>query len=157
VAQVRPKARNIGTSWRRKILRRDATICWRWPLTTPIGRAYNPATERGDALATRPRHLFAPRKLLITMSDSTADNSRLLFVVGWDLREPSRSGRVGSKRSRAVWQVKMKKEKRGRRSPCVVSNTWKLRFSSFEAGRKTSAVHVYIGYTIVVRDVNRRR
>src|SRR5207244_15349 len=61
-----------------------------------------PATERGDALATRTRHLVATRKLLITMSDSTADNSRLLFVVGWDLREPSRSGRVGSKRSRAV-------------------------------------------------------
>ena len=28
-------------------------------------------------------------------------------------------------------------------------------FLSIEAGRKTSAVHVYIGYTIVVRDVNR--
>ena len=28
-------------------------------------------------------------------------------------------------------------------------------FSDVEAGRKTSAVHVYIGYTIVVRDVNR--
>ena len=27
--------------------------------------------------------------------------------------------------------------------------------SGVEAGRKTSAVHVYIGYTIVVRDVNR--
>src|ERR1700743_399770 len=36
-----------------------------------------------------------------------------------------------------------------------VSNGWKLRFSSIETGRKTSAVHVYIGYTIVVRDVNR--
>ena len=30
-----------------------------------------------------------------------------------------------------------------------------LGFSGVEAGRKTSAVHVYIGYTIVVRDVNR--
>ncbi len=27
--------------------------------------------------------------------------------------------------------------------------------SGIEAGRKTSAVHVYIGYTIVARDVNR--
>ena len=30
-----------------------------------------------------------------------------------------------------------------------------LGLSRIEAGRKTSAVHVYIGYTIVVRDVNR--
>ena len=36
-----------------------------------------------------------------------------------------------------------------------VSITWELRFFGIEAGRKTSAVHVYIGYTIVVRDVNR--
>ena len=32
-----------------------------------------------------------------------------------------------------------------------------LGLPGIEAGRKTSAVHVYIGYTIVVRDVNRRR
>ena len=30
-------------------------------------------------------------------------------------------------------------------------------FEGIEAGRKTSAVHVYIGYTIVARDVNRRQ
>jgi len=119
------------------------------PITRPLSAAMH--------WPPRPTHLFAPRKLLITMSDSTADSNRLLFVVGWVAAEPSWDGRVGSQRSRAVWQVKMKKEKRGRRSPCVVSNAWKLRFSSFEAGRKTSAVHVYIGYTIVVSDVNRRR
>ena len=36
-------------------------------------------------------------------------------------------------------------------------NDWMqiLAFEEVEAGRKTSAVHVYIGYTIVVRDVNR--
>jgi hypothetical protein len=28
-------------------------------------------------------------KLLIAMSESTADNNRLLFVVGWVLPEPS--------------------------------------------------------------------
>jgi len=122
---------------------------WVGPITRPLSAAMH--------WPLRPRHLVASRKLLITMSDLTADKGRLLFVVGWGLPEPSRSGRMGSQRSRAVWQVKMKKEKRGRRSPCVVSKVWKLRFSSFEAGRKTSAVHVYIGYTIVVRDVNRRR
>jgi len=40
-----------------------------------------------------------------------------------------------------------------------VSIIWKpsifTRVSGIGAGRKTSAVHVYIGYTIVVRDVNR--
>ena len=36
-----------------------------------------------------------------------------------------------------------------------VSIIWIRKYSSVEAGRKTSAVHVYIGYTIVVRDVNR--
>ena len=30
-------------------------------------------------------------------------------------------------------------------------------FQQVGAGRKTSAVHVYIGYTIVVSDVNRRQ
>ena len=30
-------------------------------------------------------------------------------------------------------------------------------FQQVGAGQKTSAVHVYIGYTIVVRDVNRRQ
>jgi hypothetical protein len=51
--------------------------------------------------------------------------------------------------------VKMKKEKRGRRSPCESRLPENFGFLVIEAGRKTSAVHVYIGYTIVVRDVNR--
>jgi len=47
----------------------------------------------------RPTHLFAPRKLLITMSDSTADNigcylssdevcGNLPEVEGWDPSDP---------------------------------------------------------------------
>jgi hypothetical protein len=51
------------------------------PLTTPIGRAYNPATERGAALAHRPRHVFAPVKLLFLMSEVTTDTNRLSFAV----------------------------------------------------------------------------
>jgi hypothetical protein len=31
--------------------RRDLTICSKWSLTRSIGGAYNPATERGAALA----------------------------------------------------------------------------------------------------------
>jgi hypothetical protein len=31
--------------------RRDPTVCRKWALTRPMGGAYNPATERGTALA----------------------------------------------------------------------------------------------------------
>jgi len=48
-----------------------------------MGWAYNPTTERGAALALRPRHVVAPVKLLIMMSESTADTNRLLFAVRW--------------------------------------------------------------------------
>jgi hypothetical protein len=47
----------------------------------PIGRAYNPATERGAALASRPRQFAVPVKLLMMMSESTADTHRLSFAV----------------------------------------------------------------------------
>jgi hypothetical protein len=47
----------------------------------PIGRAYNPATERGAALAPWPRQFLAPVKLLMMMSESTADPNRLSFAV----------------------------------------------------------------------------
>src|SRR5258707_6789522 len=77
------KSPNISTSWPRRILPHCATISGRWLLTVPIGRAYNPATERGAALAQRPRQSFAPLMLLIMMSESTADRNRLLFAVGY--------------------------------------------------------------------------
>jgi hypothetical protein len=60
---------------------RDAKNYRHWPLTTSIGRAYNPATERGAALARWPRQVVAPLMLLILMSESTADTSRLSFAV----------------------------------------------------------------------------
>jgi hypothetical protein len=50
-------------------------------LTRPIGGAYNPVTERGAALALRPRQAFAPLMLLTLMGESTADSHRLLFAV----------------------------------------------------------------------------
>src|SRR6266571_8720904 len=43
----------------------------------------------------------------------------------------------------------MKKEKRGRRSPCESRSKESFGFQRVEAGRKTSAVHVYIGYTMI--------
>jgi hypothetical protein len=44
------KSLKIRASLPFKILFRDKTICWHQALTTPIGRAYKPPTERGAAL-----------------------------------------------------------------------------------------------------------
>ena len=102
-----------------------------------------------------------PVKLLTKMSESTADDNRLSFAVEWGLQ----GFPEGKKRSSQPWE-------RGLRTPgCLtsedeeretwtaeslrVSIIWIRKYSNVEAGRKTSAVHVYIGYTIVVRDVNR--
>ena len=108
-----------------------------------------------------------PVKLLTEMSESTAGGNRLSFAVGWGLRKAL---------LREEFQRRLPRRERGFRTPgCLtsedeeretwtaeslrVSITWELgifiRISGVEAGRKTSAVHVYIGYTIVVRDVNR--
>jgi len=142
------KTPNIWTSLRRKILPHRATICWRRALTGPIGWAYNPATERGDALAPRPRHLFVPVKLLTMMSESTAGANRLSFAVEWDLPElpamgdgvPGIPGCLTSEdEERETWTAESLR----------VSITWIRKYWSVEAGRKTSAVHVYIGYTMI--------
>jgi hypothetical protein len=50
-------------------------------LTGPIGWAYNPATERGAALALGQGELSCLVKLLIMMSERTTGNRRLPFVV----------------------------------------------------------------------------
>src|SRR5258708_35699495 len=72
---------------------------------------------------------------------------RYLPAMGWGLRTP---GRLTSEdEERETWTAESLR----------VSTIWRpgifTRVSGVEAGRKTSAVHVYIGYTIVVRDGNR--
>ena len=106
-----------------------------------------------------------PVKLLTRMSESTADDNRLSFAVemgssedfpreeGFQRWKAPSDGRgvctpgclTSEDEERETWTAESLR----------VSITWKRKFSGVEAGRKTSAVHVYIGYTIVVRDVNR--
>jgi hypothetical protein len=64
-------------------------------LTAPIGRAYNPATERGTALALGQGMFSCLVKLLIEMSESTAGINRLSFAVERGLPKPPQVGSWG--------------------------------------------------------------
>ena len=94
-----------------------------------------------------------PVELLIKMSESTADNNRLSFAVETRLHNLPEM-EVGSldpgcltseDEERETWTAESLRVS-------IMRRRWfqkNLGFQGVEAGRKTSAVHVYIGYTMI--------
>jgi len=106
----------------------DATICWQQPLTTAIRRAYKPPTERGAVLALGQGMFSCPWSSSLGWVNQQPMTIGCHLPSKWGLRKASLGKKVSRDGKlpvmgegfapRAVWQVKMKKEKRGRRSPC---------------------------------------
>ena len=124
-------------------------------MTGPIGWAYNPTTERGAALALRPRHVVAPVMLLIMMSESTADNNRLSFAVETRVHNlpEMEVGSLGpgcltsEDEERETWTAESLR----------ISEYLKASAFRFSGSDERLRRYTFKGYTIVARDVNRRQ